>query len=183
MSLAVASRYANALADVVSRSQGQLPPETAWQQLRALDSLIHDSSDLRKILQSPSVSSGKKRKVVDRLAAALNIAPILRNFFAIIVRNGRSDLIPQIREAFEQALDERSGVVKVEIASAAELSDAARASLEAQLASLTGKRLRTRYSIDASLVGGLTARIGSRVYDGSVRGQLDILKRKLSARA
>jgi F-type H+-transporting ATPase subunit delta len=76
-------------------------------------------------------------------------------------------------------LDERRGFERADVTSAAPLSEASHTSLEAQLSRLTGKRLRTHYSVNPELVGGVVARIGSTVYDGSVRGQLEALRRRL----
>jgi F-type H+-transporting ATPase subunit delta len=180
MSLAVASRYANALADVALGSKGAIDPEAAVSQLRSLDALIHGSPDLKNIFLSPAVSSRDKGKVVWRLAESLGMNKLVRNFVHLVVRNRRANLLPQILSSFEKVLDERAGMAKVEVASALPLTDPARAGLESQLARYTGKRVRCNYSVDPSLIGGVVARIGSRVYDGSVRGQLEILRRRLS---
>jgi F-type H+-transporting ATPase subunit delta len=96
------------------------------------------------------------------------------------VRNRRIGLFDQIRASLERTLDERTGVIQTELASATELTAESRNSIEAQLGRLTGRRVRCRYSVDANLLGGVVARIGSMVYDGSVRGQLDALRRKMT---
>lgn len=181
MSLAVATRYANALADVVLGSKGAIDPQATLAQLRALDSVIESSADLRNVLQSPAVASKAKGKVVGRLADSLGMDKLVRNFVHLVVRNRRGDLFPQICTAFEKQLDERSGVAQVDVQSAAQLNDSARAQLEAELARLTGRKVRCNYSVDPSLLGGIITRIGSLVYDGSVRGQLETLRRKLAA--
>ncbi len=180
MSLAVASRYANALADVVLGSKGAIDPQTVVSQLRSLDSVITSSAELRNVLQSPAVSTTHKAKVISRLAGSLSMEQVVRNFVNLVVRNRRGGLLPQMRAAFEKILDERSGTVKVEVTSAVELSGGAKAQLEAELARHTGRAVRCAYSTDPALLGGLVARIGSLVYDGSVRGQLESLRRKLA---
>lgn len=180
MSLAVATRYANALADVVLGSKGGVDPQTVVSQLRELDSVVQSSPDLRNVLQSPAVSTAHKTKVVSRLADQMGADKIVRNFVNLVVRNRRGGLLPQIRSAFEKILDERSGMVKVDLTSAADLSDGAKAQLEAELARHTGRSVRLTYSTDPALLGGVVARIGSLVYDGSVRGQLESLRQKLA---
>lgn len=183
MSLAVATRYANALVDVVIKSQGALQPEVVVAQLRAIEQAVESSSDLRNVLLSPAIPLVKKNAIMGRLADQLGAHALVKNFLLIVVRNRRGNLFAQIRGAFERGMDARTGVVKAEVVSAAELNAPARASLEAQLARMTGKRVRCLYSTDQALVGGAIARIGSTVYDGSVRGQLETLRRKLSTSA
>lgn len=181
MSLAVATRYANALADVVLSSKGAIDPQNILGQLRALESIIESSADLRNVLQSPAVATAKKGAVLSRIADSLAMDKLVRNFVFLVVRNRRGILLPQMRAAFEKVLDERSGMVKVDVTSAAAISPESRARLEAELARMTQKHVRCSYSVDAGLLGGAVARIGSLVYDGSVRGQLETLRRKLAA--
>ena len=78
-------------------------------------------------------------------------------------------------------LDERTGILPAEIASAGEMNEAERAALAAELGKLTGKRIRMTFAVDPSLIGGVVAKVGSTLYDGSVRGSLESLERRLSA--
>lgn len=183
MSLAVSNRYANALVDVVISSKGAVEPHQVLAQLQALESAIQSSPDLRSVLISPAVTLTQKNKVMGRICEQLGMHRLVRNFVFLVVRNRRARLFPQMRAAFERGLDARMGVVKADVASAAELQEGSRANLEAQLARLTGKRVRAHYSVDPALLGGAVARIGSTIFDGSVRGQLETLRRKLSAGA
>jgi F-type H+-transporting ATPase subunit delta len=181
MSLAVSTRYANALVDVVIGSKGAVQPEQVVDQLQALETAMQSSADLRNVLLSPAVTLAQKNKVMGKICEQLGMHRLVRNFVFLVVRNRRAHLFPQMRAAFERGLDARMGVVKADISSASELTDGARAGLEAQLARLTGKRVRAQYSVDPALLGGVVARIGSTIFDGSVRGQLYTLRRKLSA--
>lgn len=181
MSLAVSNRYANALVDVVIGPKGDVQPEQVVEQLQALEVAMQSSPDLRNVLLSPAVTLAQKNKVMGKICERLGMHRLVRNFVFLVVRNRRAHLFPQMRAAFERGLDARMGVVKADISSAAELKDGARAGLEAQLARLTGKRVRAQYSVDPALLGGAVARIGSTIFDGSVRGQLYTLRRKLSA--
>ena len=178
MSLAVASRYANALVDAVIAA-GEVPPATVVSWLRDLGETINHSKELQHALLSPAVTVAQKHRVMGRLCDQLGIHRLVRNFIFIVVRNRRANLLPIIGETVERLLEERSGLVRASVSSASTLSDASRASLESQLSRLTGKRIRADYSVNPTLIGGVVARIGSTVYDGSVLGQLDTLKRKL----
>jgi F-type H+-transporting ATPase subunit delta len=180
MSLAIASHYANALADVVIGSKGAIQPQAVLDQLKELEATIQGSRDLRNVLSSPAVPVPKKISLISRICELLGMERVVRNFVYIVLRHRRSALLPQIRASFETALDERTGLVKAEIASAVNLSAEAQAALEAQLSRMTGKRVRCHYRVDPALLGGVVARIGSTVYDGSVRGQLEALRRKLA---
>jgi F-type H+-transporting ATPase subunit delta len=180
MSLAVASRYANALADLVLGPQSALSSDQAVGQIQAFESVLAASADLRAVLLSPAVPLKQKNNVVAKLAARLGLHAYVRNFIHILVRNRRIGLFDQIRASLERTLDERTGVIQTELASATELTAESRNSIEAQLGRLTGRRVRCRYCVDANLLGGVVARIGAVVYDGSVRGQLDALRRKMA---
>jgi len=178
---AVAQRYADALADVVTGSPSPLRPQEAVAQLRAFDSALQSSHELREALHTPAVPPSRKKAVVGRIAAVLDLAPIVRNFLFVLVDHRRIPSLPEIIHSFELILDERLGFARAEVAGASELSEAQRASLTAVLERLTGKRIRMRFAVDPLLIGGVVARIGSTVYDGSVRGQLQSLERRLGA--
>ncbi len=183
MSVAIATRYANALVDAVLATKGAVEPRAVATQLGALADTIQGSADLRNVLLSPAIPTENQNAVMAKVAAATGMDRMVRNFVTIVVRNRRANLFGQIRTAFEKVLDERTGVLEAKVASAAPLSDASQQALEGQLSRLTGKKVRATYSVDPDLLGGVTARIGSTVYDGSVRGQLESLRRKLTAGA
>ena len=98
----------------------------------------------------------------------------------MVIDHRRIGVIGEIREAFELQLDERLGFVRAEVSSAAPLNAPLSAGLESELSKLTGKRMRLRFDVDPALLGGVVARIGSTVYDGSVRGELRELGKKLA---
>jgi F-type H+-transporting ATPase subunit delta len=105
---------------------------------------------------------------------------VARNFLYVLIDHRRIAALDGVLHSFEIIVDERMGFARAEVSSAKDLSDAQRTALSAQLERMTGKRIRMRYAVDPSLIGGVVARIGSTVYDGSVRGQLDSLGRKLA---
>jgi len=178
---AVAKRYAEALADVVAAAGSKLRPEEAVQQLRAFDAALRASAELREALATPAVPSARKKAVIGRVAAVLGLAPVTRNFLFVLVDHRRIPLFSEIAQRFELVADERLGFARADVMAAQELSESQLAQLNAALERLTGKRIRMRTAVEDSLIGGVVAKIGSTVYDGSVRGRLEALERRLSA--
>ena len=182
MPSAVASRYANALADAVLGSGSGAHANESLAQLRVFDQMAKTSPELRNVLLSPAVSNTRKRAVISRFAQSIPLSPIIRNFLFVIIDRRRTDILGDIAQAFEAALDERMGIVRAEVRSASELNDQQRGALQHELARVSKKQVRCDFVIDRSLIGGVVARIGSTVYDGSVRTQLDLLRERLVAR-
>jgi len=177
---AVATRYANALADVVTAPGSSVRAEDILGELRSFEAALRESAALQNALVSPAVPPARKRAVVGKIADALKLSRIARNFLFVLIDRRRIAVLDSVLNSFEILLDERLGFARAEVSSARELTDAQRAALSAQLERMTGKRIRMRFAVDASLIGGVVARIGSTVYDGSVRGQLDSLGRRLA---
>jgi F-type H+-transporting ATPase subunit delta len=175
----VASRYANALADVVTATG--VRPEQITQELRGFEQALTSSRELHIALTSPSVPASRKKAVIGRLGEYLKLSRIACNFLYVLIDRRRIDDLCEILDVFEVALDERLGFTRAEVASARELDERQRARLLAELMHLTGKNVRPKYTVDESLIGGTVARIGSTVYDGSVRGRLAALEKRLSA--
>jgi len=164
---------------VVTAGDSSLRPQDAMTQLRAFESLLSSSPELNNALMTPAVPANRKKAVVGRLADALQLARITRNFLFVLVDRRRIALLSQIIQSLEQIVDERLGFVRAEVSSARQLTDPQRSALDAQLQRLTGKRIRMQFTVDESLIGGVVARIGSTVYDGSLRGQLASLENRL----
>jgi F-type H+-transporting ATPase subunit delta len=175
----VAARYAKALSDVVETGASPADPTVIISQLRAVEEAIESSPDLRGVLASPAVPPSRKRAVIGRILDPLNVSRQVRNFLYVIIDHRRAHDLKSITEAFEDLADERMGVIRANVASAQELTAGQRMALETELSRLSGKRARPRFSVDPALIGGVVARVGSTVYDGSVRGQLDRLRAKL----
>ena len=180
MASAAANRYARALVDVVLAPGSALKPEDAVAHLRTVVQTIADSDELRTALLTPAIQNSRKRTVMGRLLQQLHISNLIRNFVFVIIDRRRVAIMPEIQEAFELLLDERLGFVRAEVTSAERLDPGRTAAIESELASLTGKRMRLHFAVEKALLGGVTARIGSKVYDGSVRGQLEQLRRQLT---
>jgi F-type H+-transporting ATPase subunit delta len=158
-----------------------LKPEDALAQLSGVEALIQESPELRTALLTPAIQTSRKRAVMAKLLERIGASPLVRNFVYVVIDHRRIGAIGDIREAFELQLDERLGFVRAEVSSAAPLNAQLSAGLESRLSKLTGKRMRLRFEVDPALLGGVVARIGSTVYDGSVRGELRELGRKLAA--
>lgn len=181
MPAAVVSRYARALADVVLAPASPVDPDRVRQELQSFEQVLEASEELSIALESPSISRPRKRGVVERLAQSLGISNLARNFLYILIDHRRMPELPGIIAAFEKIVNERLGMLQVEVASASELKDQQRAALVKQLELMTGKKVGLNLMIDHDLVGGIVVRLGSTVFDGSVRGQLDALGRQLRA--
>jgi len=181
MQSAVAARYAKALVDVVTDPKAKLDSAQVLGQLRSVEAMISESVELRTALASPAVAPSKKRAVMARLIDPLNAPAQVRNFVFVVIDHRRIHEFAAILEAFEAFLDERLGYQRADVASAQELSEGQRAALEQQLTRLAGKKAKLRFTIDPSLVAGVVAKVGSTVYDGSVRGQLERLRLKLGS--
>jgi len=178
-----ATRYAEALADVVFSPGAALKAEDAFRQLSAFEALLHQHSNLRHVLNTPAVPSARKRAVVDDLAKPLGLAPLMRNFVFVLIDHHRIAQIAEVREAFGHAIDQRMGFVRADVVSAQPLDKDQSEELEQELSRVAGKRVWANFKVDAELIGGVVARMGSRTYDGSVRGQLDKMRQKLTARS
>lgn len=180
-SSAAASRYARALVDLAAAPAAGLEPRRVMEQLAAFEGALSTSADLRNILLSPAVPPVRKRAVVGRIGQMLGLSRLVRNFLYVVIDRRRIGLLGDIRIAFEALLNERLGVVRADIVSARPLAEADRQSIAAQLTRLSGKQVRPEFAVDGGLIGGVTARIGSTMYDGSVRGQLESLRQRMAA--
>jgi F-type H+-transporting ATPase subunit delta len=180
ISPAVISRYAHALVDVVLSAASGLKPAEAVEQLRWFNGAVQESPQLRAVLATPAISATRKRAVIKDIANALAVAPVIRNFVLVLSDHHRVAGLPEIVAAFELALDSRLGLVRAEVKSAYELTDGQRAELMKELSAMAGSEVRVRVEVDPDLIGGVSVRLGSKVYDGSVRGQLAELRERLA---
>jgi F-type H+-transporting ATPase subunit delta len=181
MPAAVASRYARALADVVLGPHSPVDPDRALEDLRSFERSLAGSAELGVALASPAIARPRKRAVIARLATSLGVSGVARNFLLVLVDHRRTADLSDILAAFEKIVNERLGKLQVEVASARALREPQQAALVRQLETITGKKILLNLSIDDDLVGGVVVRLGSTVFDGSVRGQLEALRRQLQA--
>jgi len=173
---ALAERYAAALADVAfERRNG----DTLSKDLNAFIELYFQTPDLRNALESPVIESEVKHRVIEQICAKMGLNEAIRNFIYVVVDHGRIHLLHEIIPAFRAELNERLGVADAEVTSAHPLNDADKRQLLAVLEKRTGKKIEARFSEDPALVGGAVVRVGSTIYDGSVREQLNRLREQL----
>jgi F-type H+-transporting ATPase subunit delta len=175
----VASTYAHAFADVVL--DAHLDVDRAVAELRTIARLLNESSELRRVFENPAIPAGQKRRVLDVIAQRDGISKEVRNLVAILIDHRRTHFLDAVIRQLEKELDERMGFAEAEITSTRELSDPEKREFEQQLAKLTGKKVRAHYGRDASLLGGAVLRVGSTIYDGSVKGQLERMKEAISS--
>lgn len=173
----VVGAYARAFADVVVGSK--LDPARLQQELHTVEALLADSDPLRRVLENPSIPGDRKRAVLDALAQRVGLTRQTRNFIAVLVDHRRLPLFSDILKQVERELNDRLGFADAEVSSARPLSEAEKKLLEAEVAKLTGKQVRARYQQDASLLGGAVVKVGSTIYDGSVKGQLEKIREQL----
>lgn len=175
----VAGTYSRAFADVVT--DDHLDADRSVAELRTFAGLLKESVELRRVLENPAVPEIQKRKLLDVIAQRDGISKPVRNLIAVLMDHRRLHFLDPIIDRLERELDERRGFADAEITSARILSDAERKQVELQVTKLTGKKVRARYGQDASLLGGAVVRIGSTIYDGSVKGQLEKIKEAISS--
>jgi F-type H+-transporting ATPase subunit delta len=176
---AVTNRYARAFADVVF--DRKLDSTRVVQELHAFIDLMQQSTELRRVLENPAIPAGQKRSLLDAITGRLGLLREVRNFLAILIDHQRIMFLTDISQQFEHELHERMGFAEAEVTSARVLSDEERRELETQISTITGKRVLAKYGTDAKLLGGAVVRVGSTIYDGSVRGQLEKIREQLSS--
>jgi F-type H+-transporting ATPase subunit delta len=172
-----APRYARAFAEVAEPAG--LDAVAAEQQMRDFAETLGGSGELREFLENPSIEIAKKLKVLDAIAVRIGMFAQVRNFIAVILEHRRLIELDAIVTAYRDLADRHAGAVEARITSSRPLNKVDRAQLEAQIAKLAGAQVRATYAEDASLLGGAIVEVGSTIYDGSVRGQLQQLKQKL----
>ncbi len=165
----VARRYAQALLNLATRDN-QLDPV-----LEGLDSVadaLAESPQLAAFLAEPRVPIGRKEAVVSEVVERAGVPPLLRTFVQFVTRKRRIRLLEDIRQVFHELVDERMGRANAVVTVAAQLSAEQEERLRGRLEALSGKEVRMRVSIDPDVLGGVLARIGSTVWDGTLRNQL-----------
>lgn len=176
---AVDLRYARALESVVLEQQASR--DAIKQQLEDFLAIYRANPALREVFEDPSIPQEQKVHALDALAQRTGLSGTIRNFLAVITAHERLGELGSIVSAYLELADRDSGIAEAEVTSARPLDEAGRRTLEDGIARLTGEsRVRATYREDASLLGGAIVKVGSTVYDGSVRGQLEQMRQRLS---
>jgi len=176
---AFVARYAAAFADVVT--DARLDAASIDRQFNDFLATWNGSRELREFFVNPAIPAVQKVAILDKLNAKLGLQKQLRNLIAVLINNDRVGHVNEVAAAYRAILQERSGIRPAEIVTARELGKAERDALVAQVTKLAGNKIDANFKLDKSILGGTVVRIGSTVYDGSVRGRLDRLREQLTA--
>ena len=176
---AFVSRYASAFLDVVTAAK--LDTVAIDRQIGDFLATWDGSPELREFFVNPAIPAVQKVGFLDTLNAKLGLRKELRNLLAVLIDNGRIGSVSEVAAAYRQLLQQQMGIRQAEIVTARELGAAERKALVAEIGKLAGSRIEASFKLDAAILGGTVVRIGSTVYDGSVRGRLDRLKEALMA--
>ena len=172
-----AARYARALADVVL--EAKLNPAEVLQQLEDFAATFAGSKELREVLLNPSLPTAKRVSILDAVNRRVGCGPKVRNFLAVLISRERLASLSEIVEEYRLEMNRRLDISDAEILTARPLQDQERAKIEKEVAELAGTRVKATFLEDKSLIGGAIVRIGSTIYDGSVRGRLERLRERL----
>jgi len=180
MAIAVANRYARALADVVSQAGGDY--RAVLRDLESFHAIYQESADLREVFDTPAIALPQKVKVLDAILARTPVSKVSASFLQVLVTNYRIGLLGEVCAAVLKIANDRLGVVQVRISSASSLSEAEQQALRARFREVTHRQVETEFRLDGELLGGILAQIQSTVYDGSVRGHLERIREELTKR-
>ena len=173
----VARRYASALADV-ALERGEA--HEVQGELQAWADLLESNPNLQEVFRNPTIALDKKRALLNKLIERTKPRPTTTNFLKVLLQNQRVTEIAEINRRFTEILDERAGMIAAVVTTARPVPARSQDSLRATLTELTQKKVRVDFEQDPELIGGLVTRIGSTVYDGSVRNQLQLIKEKMT---
>ena len=176
---ASAARYARALLDVAIKESD---PERAEQELAAFAGVVAQHSDLQRAFANPVVSAADKRAVVQQLVERLALNTPAAKVLLLLAARGRLSLLPDLLDVYRERLMEHRRVVRAEVTTAAPLSPQRETELQQRLASVAGRAVTMTTRVDPTIIGGVIARIGSTVYDGSVAAQLAKVRNRLAER-
>ncbi|HMJ07868.1 MAG TPA: ATP synthase F1 subunit delta [Pyrinomonadaceae bacterium] len=172
----VARRYGTALADVVEKTS---ETNAVREELRIWEQLIDGNAELQSVIANPAITQLRKENVLNGLLAKTNPTRTTANFLRVLLRNGRLTDLGEINRKFDAVLQERSGTVAATVTSARDLSENEKSALRSNLEKLTGRQVNLSFDIDNEIIGGVVTRVGSTVYDGSVKAQLANLREQL----
>ena len=168
----VARRYASALADVVIERREEREVQN---ELKYWASMIDGNPQLKEVFANPTIAYDNKRTVLEELISRTHVRETTASFLRVLLRNQRLAQLPEIASRFGQVLDDRGGIVAAEITTARPIPEDLKKSLHDTLASATGRTVRLTFATDENIIGGLVARIGSTIFDGSVQNHLERL--------
>ncbi len=172
----IANRYARALADVIVERR---ETNEVIKELIGFERMMSENPQLRDVFASPVIATERKRAMLDELLERISPRQTTANFLRLLLNHSRLQTLDQMLWALSRELDTRTNIVSAEVTTAREISDQEKAALQSQLKTATGKEVRLQFRTDPAIIGGVITRIGSLVYDGSVKNQLAQMKKKL----
>jgi F-type H+-transporting ATPase subunit delta len=170
-------RYAKALFDIGSQ-QGDLTK--LGQDIRSLAKAMNESAELQSVLTNPAIRRGDRKRVVDGLLQSIGVQTASRNLVYILLEGERMANIPGISRSLDEMIEAKAGRVTAEVVSAKPLDPSQLSQINAALEKLSGKKVSVTTRQDPELLGGVVAKVGDTVYDGSLRTQLRTLRDELS---
>lgn len=173
---ALAERYAGALVDVALEKK---QADQVKRELSEFAALVRESPELRAFLSNPAIARAAKHSAIEAIVTRMGASRTLRNYLFVIVDQRRAGMLIEIEQAFSRLLDARQGITQALVTSATELTAKERQELDVALGKLTGEKVQAQFTTDAALIGGAVVRIGSTIYDGSVRAQLQRLRARM----
>ncbi len=174
-SLIASRRYASAL--LSAAEEGNFL-DLIVRELQVIKEVLENSRDLVHALRSPLVKGDKKIHILEEVFRD-SIGEKMFLFLKLVARKKRAGLLPEIIDEFQILLDEKRGVINVEITSAVKLSDEQSEELMTRLAVFTGKKIRAKMLLNDQFIGGVAIKIGDTIYDGTISHQLQLLRRTL----
>lgn len=175
----VARRYATALADVAIERREE---RDVQHELDQWAEMVEANPQLKEVFANPTIVYDHKRKVLEELIGRTGVRETTASFLRVLLKNGRLSQLRDIAERFGLVLDDRGGLVAAHVTTARPLPEDLRSSLHDTLAAATGRKVRLSFETDETIIGGLVARIGSTIFDGSVQSQLDRLANEMAGR-
>jgi F-type H+-transporting ATPase subunit delta len=175
----IARRYAAALADVVIERKEE---REVQQEVDQWASMIETNPQLKDVFANPTIAYDEKQNLLEELIARTRVRPTTASFLRVLLRNQRLSQLRDVAERFSQVLDERGGLVSASVTTAKPIPEDVQNKLRETLAAATGRRVRVTFNTDESIIGGLVARIGSTIFDGSVQNRLERLSEELAGR-
>ena len=173
-----ATRYARALLDVAIKEKADL--ERIEQELADFAALLDAQPALKKVLLNPAVPVPRKRAASVELTARAKLTPIVAKLLVLLAERDRLILIPDLLASYRDRLADYRKIVRAEVTTATPLAPERIQQIQKSLAGVTGRSVTLSARVDPSIVGGIVARVGSVVYDGSVTGQLQKLRERLT---
>ena len=175
----LAKRYAKAIF-TIGREQGNY--EEYNELLQGVASLFKETPEVADALTNPLYPMEVKEKVMAGIVASIGVDTVMGNFLNLLVQKKRAEILPEIADAFKTMVDEAKNISHGNVISAVELSDELKSNIQTVLEKLTGKKVELTTSVDPSIIGGMVAKVGDLVLDGSIKTQLAGLKDSIKGR-